>query len=287
MSFKAALIQMTSGDDPEANLVMAQGFLREAAAQGASIALTPEVTNCVSTSKAHQDRVLRTESEDMTLAGLRTTAREHGLWVLVGSLALKTDDTSGRFANRSFLIDPVGNIRARYDKIHMFDVQVSETETYRESAGFRPGGQAVVTQTPLATLGLSVCYDLRFPHLYRSLAKSGAEVLCIPSAFSPVTGVAHWQTLIRARAIETGCFVLAPAQTGRHPAGEGRMRTTYGHSLAVSPWGDVLLDMGTEPGVGLVQIDLARVVEARDRVPSLFHDRAFITATPDDSECEA
>lgn len=275
MSFKAALIQMTSGDDPAANLSMAQGFLREAAAQGATIALTPEVTNCVSSSKAHQDRVLRREAEDQTLAGLRDTARDLGIWVLIGSLALKTDDAKGRFANRSFLIDPTGDIRARYDKIHMFDVQVSETETYRESAGFRPGAEAVVAQTPLAALGLSICYDLRFPHLFRALAKSGAEVLSIPAAFSPVTGTAHWETLIRARAIETGCFVLAPAQTGRHPASEGRARTTYGHSLAVAPWGEVLLDMGTDPGVGVVQVDLARVVEARDRVPSLFHDRDY------------
>lgn len=281
MSFKAALIQMTSGDDPVANLRMTQDYLRDAAGQGAAIAVTPEVTNCVSSSKALQDRVLRPEAEDETLAGLRHSARELGIWVLIGSLALKTTDPDGRFANRSFLIDPNGEIQARYDKIHMFDVQVSETETYRESAGFRPGESAVVAQTPLAAFGLSICYDLRFPYLHRALAKGGAEILSIPAAFSPVTGVAHWHSLIRARAIETGCFVLAPAQTGRHVASEGRARTTYGHSLAVSPWGEVLLDMGTEPGVGIVQIDLARVVDARDRVPSLFHDREFLSPRPE------
>ncbi len=286
MSFKAALIQLTSGDDPVANLRMTQEYLRAAAGQGAAIALTPEVTNCVSSSKAHQDRILRKEAEDETLAGLRDTARDLGIWVLIGSLAVKTNDPDGRFANRSFLIDPKGDIRAKYDKIHMFDVQVSETETYRESAGFRPGKRTVVAQTPLAAFGLSICYDLRFPYLYRALAKAGAEVLSVPAAFSPVTGIAHWQTLLRARAIETGCFVLAPAQTGRHVASEGRARTTYGHSLAVSPWGEILLDMGTEPGVGIVQIDLARVVEARDRVPSLFHDRDVEAACPDDHEPE-
>ena len=278
MGLTAALIQMTSSDDPAANLDMARMYLQQAAAQGATLALTPEVTNCVSTSSAHQNRVLQTEDADATLAGLREEARALGLWVLIGSLALKTADADGRFANRSFLIDPDGAIRARYDKIHMFDVQVSPSETYRESAGFRPGTAAVVAQTPLASIGLSICYDLRFAHLYRALAKAGAVLLTVPSAFSPITGAAHWETLLRARAIETGCFVLAPAQTGRHPASDGqRARSTYGHSLVVAPWGEVLLDMGTAPGVGLVNLDLARVVEARDRVPSLFHDRDYTT----------
>ena len=278
MTLTAALIQMTSSDDPAANLEMARGYLRQAAAQGATLALTPEVTNCISTSNAYQQDVLQTEDKDMTLAALREEARALGIWVLIGSLALKTKDADGRFANRSFLIDPDGSIHARYDKIHMFDVQVSPSETYRESAGFRPGTQAVVAQTPLATIGMSICYDLRFPHLYRSLAKAGAVVLTVPAAFSPITGAAHWETLLRARAIETGCFVLAPAQTGRHAASEGkRVRSTHGHSLVVAPWGEVLLNMGTDPGVGLVNLDLARVVEARDRVPSLFHDRDYST----------
>lgn len=284
MGFTAALIQMTSSDDPAANLEQARSYIREAATKGAQIALTPEVTNCISSSKAYQDRVLCHQDDDPTLAGLRDTARDTGIWVLIGSLALKTDDPKGRFANRSFLIDPTGAIHSQYDKIHMFDVQVSETETYRESAGFRAGSEAVVAQTPLANFGLTVCYDLRFPHLFRTLAKQGAEVLTLPAAFSPVTGVAHWETLVRARAIETGCFVLAPAQTGRHAAREGRPRATHGHALAVSPWGEVLLDMGTEPGVGLVTVDLAHVVEARDRVPALFHDREFTTRPTPEAE---
>ncbi len=277
MTIAAALIQMTSSDDPASNLAVTRGYLQQAAAAGAQIALTPEVTNCVSTSRTHQDSVLQHEEGDMTLAGLRQEARALGIWVLIGSLALKTEDAEGRFANRSFLIDPKGDIRARYDKIHMFDVQVSPTETYRESAGFRPGAAAVTVETELANFGLSVCYDLRFPHLFRALAKAGAEILTIPSAFSPVTGAAHWETLLRARAIETGCFVLAPAQTGQHPAQAGRGRKTHGHAMAVAPWGEVLLDMGTAPGIGMVQLDLAEVVAARDRVPALFHDRPFST----------
>lgn len=242
---------------------------------GAGIALTPEVTNCVSTSSVHQRRVLQREENDPTLRAVQQEAQALGLWVLIGSLALQSGDEDGRFANRSLLIDPKGQIRARYDKIHMFDVQVSENETYRESAGFRPGDAAVLAQTPFATLGLSICYDLRFAYLYRTLAQAGAEVLTIPAAFSPVTGAAHWETLLRARAIETGCFVLAPAQTGRHTASEGRARTTHGHSMAIAPWGEVLLDMGKEPGVGMVEIDLVHVAESRARVPALHHDRTF------------
>lgn len=280
MSFSAALVQITSSDDPAQNLAMVRAYLRQAADGGAQIALTPEVTNCVSTSHAHQLRVLRYEQDDETLAGLQQEAQSLGIWVLAGSLALKAEGDDDRFVNRTFLIDPEGVIRARYDKIHMFDVQVSPTETYRESAGFRPGREGVLAHTPLAAFGLSICYDLRFAYLHRALAKAGAEVLTVPAAFSPVTGAAHWETLLRARAIETGCFVLAPAQTGRHPAREGRARSTHGHSLAVAPWGEVLLDMGTAPGVGLVQIDLARVIEARERVPALFHDRDFTKPEP-------
>ena len=273
MGFRAALLQLNVSDTPADNLPVTLGFLRQAAAEGAQIVLTPEVTNCLSASRAQQDRVLQPEEEDITLAALRAEAHKLGVWVLVGSLALKTTDPDGRFANRSFLIAPDGTIAARYDKLHMFDVQVSDTETYRESASFRPGTQAVVADTPLAALGLSVCYDLRFGYLYRALAQAGAEVLTIPAAFSPVTGAAHWETLLRARAIETGCYVLAPAQTGRHPARDGRVRSTYGHSMAIAPWGEVLLDMGTAPGVGFVQVELDRIVEARGRVPALFHDR--------------
>lgn len=275
MSMHAALLQLNSSDDPTANLDSTLALLRQAHAQGAQLALTPEVTNCVSTSRAVQAAVLHKEETDPTLQAIRALAAELGFWVLIGSLALKTDDPDGRFANRSFLIGPDGAITAQYDKIHMFDVQVSETEIYRESAAFRPGDRAVVAQTPFARLGLTICYDLRFPALYRALAQAGAEVLCVPAAFSPVTGAAHWLSLLRARAIETGAFVLAPAQTGLHKAREGRTRRTHGHGMVIAPWGEVLLDMGRDPGVGMVEIDLARVADARARVPSLQHDRAF------------
>ena len=273
MGFRAALLQLNASDDPEANLRDTRALLRDAAQGGARIVLTPEVTNCVSASRAVQEAVLHPEDQDLTLAALRADAQALGVWLLIGSLALKTDDADGRFANRSFLIAPDGQIAARYDKLHMFDVQVSDTETYRESAGFRPGSEAVVVDTPLASFGLSICYDLRFAYLYRALAQAGAEVLVVPAAFSPVTGAAHWETLLRARAIETGCFVLAPAQTGRHAARDGRTRATHGHSMVVAPWGEVLLDMGTEPGLGFVQIEMDRILEARGRVPAIFHDR--------------
>lgn len=273
MGLCAALLQLNSSDDPAANLPVTLEFLQKAAAGGAHIALTPEVTNCVSASRAHQQQVLQHEADDMTLAALRLAARDLGIWVLIGSLALKTRDADGRFANRSFLISPDGTVAAWYDKVHMFDVQVSEAESYRESSGFRPGTRAVTANTALACFGLSVCYDLRFAYLYRTLAQAGAEILTVPAAFSPVTGAAHWEILLRARAIETGCFVLAPAQTGQHFAQHGQPRQTYGHSMAIAPWGEVLLDMGTEPGVGFVTLDLDQIVGARGRVPALFHDR--------------
>lgn len=275
---RAGLVQLNVSDDPVANLAGTRALVRRAAEGGAGFVLTPEVTNCISSSRTHQQSVLQHEDEDRTLAALRDEAAALGIWLLIGSLALKTHDADGRFANRSFLIAPDGGIAARYDKIHMFDVDVSETETYRESAGYRPGAQAVVAETPFATLGLSVCYDVRFPHLYRALAKAGAEVLTVPAAFSPVTGAAHWETLLRARAIETGCYVLAPAQTGEHAASTGRAagpRRTHGHSLAVAPWGEVLSDAGTAPGVTFVQVDRDQVARARARVPSLTHDRPF------------
>ncbi|PKP75790.1 MAG: amidohydrolase [Alphaproteobacteria bacterium HGW-Alphaproteobacteria-6] len=272
---KAALLQLSVSDDPAANLPVTVAMLREAAAAGAGFVLTPEVTNCLSSDRDHQRAVLRPEGSDPTLAGLRAEAGALGVWLLIGSLALTTDDADGRFANRSFLIDPKGAIRARYDKIHMFDVTVSATEQYRESAGFRPGNRAVVADTPFARLGLSVCYDVRFPYLYRALARAGAEVLTVPAAFNDTTGAAHWHSLLRARAIECGAWVLAPAQTGEHAAHGGRPRRTYGHSLAVSPWGEVMVDAGTDPGISYVTLDRGAVTEARARIPSLTHDRGF------------
>ncbi|MCB1365898.1 MAG: carbon-nitrogen hydrolase family protein [Rhodobacteraceae bacterium] len=272
---RTALIQMCSGDDPAANLEQARRLVAQAAERGAGFVLTPEVTNCVSASRTRQETVLHSEADDPALAGLRALAGELKVWLLIGSLALKTDDADGRFANRSFLIGPDGGIRARYDKIHMFDVQVTPEETYRESEGFRPGSRAVVAETPFGRLGLSVCYDIRFPHLYQALARAGARILTVPAAFSPVTGAAHWRPLLRARAIETGCFVLAPAQTGEHAATRGRPRRTHGHSMAVSPWGEVLVDGGTDPGIHVFDMDLNMVDEARRRVPSLSHVRPF------------
>jgi len=239
--------------------------------------LTPECTNLLSANRDHQRRVLRHEEADQTLAALQAEARVLGIWLLIGSLGLLTHDADGRFANRSFLIGPDGGIVARYDKIHMFDVNVSETEVYRESAGYRPGNRAVLAETPFAKIGMAVCYDLRFAHLFRRLAQAGAQILTVPAAFNHLTGQAHWEVLLRARAIETGCFVLAPAQTGFHPenAGGGKGRRTHGHSLVIAPWGEVLADGGTDPGVTFADLDLAEVDRARSRVPALQHDRAF------------
>jgi predicted amidohydrolase len=272
---KAALLQLTSSDDPAENLATTTALIAEAAAQGAGFVLTPEVTNCVSQDRAHQQAVLCLEDDDPTLAGLRAAATLYSVWLSIGSLALKTGDSDGRFANRSFLIDPAGRIVAHYDKIHMFDVTVSETERYRESAGYRPGDRAVLAQTPFAKIGLTVCYDVRFAYLYRALARAGAEILLVPSAFSPVTGAAHWESLLRARAIETGSYVIAAAQTGAHTARSGKPRQTYGHSLAISPWGEVLLDMGERPGVAMVDLDMDEVAKSRQRIAALQHDRPF------------
>jgi predicted amidohydrolase len=272
---KAALLQLNASDDPAANLVQTVDLIAQAAGEGAGFVLTPEVTNCVSQNRAHQARVLQHQDDDLTLLGLREAAIRNGIWLSVGSLALKTHDPDGRFANRSFLIDPAGQIVAQYDKIHMFDVTVSPTETYRESAGYRPGEQAVVAQTPFAKIGLSICYDIRFAYLYRALAHAGAEVLIVPSAFSPITGAAHWEPLLRARAIETGSYVLAAAQTGMHSATAGKPRQTYGHSMAISPWGEVLVDMGTAPGIAMVDLDPATVAQSRERIAALSHDRPF------------
>lgn len=270
-----ALVQMNASDDPGHNLAVLQGYIASAAKQGADFVLTPEVSNCLSVSRARQSAVLSHQDDDLTLAALRDAAKTHGLWVLIGSLGIKTDDPDGRFANRSFLISPDGAIVAHYDKIHMFDVDVSPTETWRESEGYRPGTQAVVAQTPFGGIGMAICYDMRFPLLANALAQGGAQILTYPSAFTPATGAAHWHSLLRARAIETGCFVMAPAQTGLHPSTSDKTRSTYGHSLVVSPWGEVILDAGTDPGVYVFEFDMNNVADARAKVPALQNERSF------------
>jgi len=276
MMLRAGLIQLSASDDPESNLAATAALIRAAAAGGAALALTPEVTNIVSTSRERRDALTHPQESDPTLAALRALAAELGVWLLIGSLLVRTDDPAGRLANRSFLIDDAGAIRATYDKIHLFDVAVSAAETHRESAAIRPGARAVVADTPWGGLGMTVCYDLRFGALHRALAQAGAAILTVPAAFTPPTGRAHWEVLLRARAIETGCFVLAPAQCGVHPAAPGAaLRETWGHSLAVDPWGAVLADGGDAPGVTMVDLDLDAVAQARARIPALTHDRAF------------
>ncbi|MEM1387812.1 MAG: carbon-nitrogen hydrolase family protein [Pseudomonadota bacterium] len=272
---RIGLVQLSSSDDPLANLPITVDRVCEAADQGADLILTPEVTNCVSTSRRHQQDVLVLQEHDPTLAALMEVARERQVWISIGSLGLKTADTDGRFANRSFVINHQGEIAAHYDKVHMFDVDIDAEESYRESDGYRPGENARAVRTPFATIGMAICYDLRFPHLFRDLAKAGAEILLVPAAFSPVTGAAHWEPLLRARAIENGCFVLAAAQCDEHQASRGKSRKTHGHSLAVDPWGTILADGGTDPGVTLVNLDLDAVRQTRKRLPSLSHDRPY------------
>lgn len=272
---RAALLQLNVSDDPLINLPHTLNCVRQAVSEGAEFIFTPEVTNCVSTSRKHQTSVLKHQSNDPTLAGLCHLARELNIWISIGSLALKTDDSDGRFANRSFLIDRDGNIVGQYDKIHMFDVQISKDETYRESAGYRPGDKAVVADTEIGKIGMAICYDMRFPILSDALARAGAKTLLYPAAFSPVTGAAHWHSLLRARAIETGCYVIAAAQTGTHPSSRSKQRATFGHSLVVDPWGEVILDAGDEAGVYAFDIKLENVAKARQKVPSLLNARSF------------
>ena len=267
--FRAACIQLTSDRDPEKTFPAAAALVREAAAAGAVLVMTPEVTPMLEPRGRLVLEKARPEAADEWLPRYRALARETGTWLLLGSMAVKADET--RCANRSFLIDPNGAIIARYDKIHMFDVDLEGGESYRESRRYRPGREAVTADTPWGRIGMTICYDMRFPALYRALAQAGADYLTVPSAFARPTGRAHWRVLLRARAVETGCFVFAPAQCGEHAEG----RKTYGHSLVVDPWGEVLADGGEEPGVVLAEIDPARVEEARRMVPSLTHDRPY------------
>jgi len=264
---RAAILQMRSGIDPAANTRTIVKAIGDARAGGADMLFTPEMSNLLDRDRARSEEVLRREDEDETLAAVREAARAAGLWVHLGSLALRGE--KGLRLNRGFLIDDAGEIRARYDKIHLFDVDLATGESWRESAVYERGGRAVAAETPWGRLGLSICYDIRFPDLYRALTGAGASVLAIPAAFTAPTGEAHWHVLLRARAIEAGVFVVAAAQTGVHQDG----RETYGHSLAIGPWGDVLLDMGVEPGLGFVDLDPAQVDEVRRRVPAIRHRR--------------
>ena len=270
---RAAILQMQSGIDPAANARSIVSAIEEARAGGAELLFTPEMSNLLDRDRGRSEAQLRDQADDETLAAVRKAAAAAGLWVHLGSLALRGED--GMRRNRGFLIDAAGAIRARYDKIHLFDVDLATGESWRESAVYARGEQAVAAETPWGRLGLSICYDIRFPDLYRALTDAGASILAIPAAFTVPTGQAHWHVLLRARAIEAGVFVVAAAQAGRHEDG----RETFGHSLAVGPWGDVLLDMGEAPGLGFVDLDLGQVAEVRARVPALSHRRAIGTVT--------
>jgi len=273
-NFKAAMIQMRSGLDPAANIDAAVRMIGEAKAAGADYVLTPEMTNILAAKREQLFAAIVSEEADASLATLRELARKLGIYLHVGSLAIKL--AGERAANRGFVIDPKGEIVARYDKIHMFDVDLGNGESYRESRNYRPGELAVPADLPWGRLGVTICYDLRFPALYRALAEAGATMLAIPSAFTKKTGEAHWHALIRARAIENTCFVFAAAQGGKHENG----RETFGHSLIVDPWGRILAEGDTEPGVVMAEIDLSEVAKARARVPSLEHGRRFEIVEP-------
>ena len=267
--FTVGLVQMNSGPEIEPNIESASAFIREAAAGGAKLIVTPENTTMIETVREKQMARAYSEEKHPGVSAFSELARELGVWLSIGSMTIGLG--GDKAANRSFLFGPDGGIAARYDKIHMFDVEVPDGQTYRESATFRPGEEAVLADLPWGRLGITICYDIRFPYLYRALAKAGASFITTSAAFTEMTGKAHWHVLQRARAIETGCFIFAAAQTGEHT----NKRRTYGHSLVVAPWGEVLADGGTETGVVLAEIDPALVAKARSTVPSLENDRPF------------
>jgi len=269
----AGLVQLTSGPNFDANLAAAAEQVRAAATAGADFVLTPENTPILEPDHERLRSVVPGEDTHPALAVFESLAREQGIWLLLGSTAVAVAD--GRLANRSYLFAPDGRIAARYDKIHMFDVDVPDGQTYRESATFRPGERAVAPDLPWGRLGMTVCYDVRFPRLYRALGTAGASLLSVPAAFTEFTGQAHWHTLLRARAIETGAYVLAPAQCGEHAGG----RRTYGHSLIAAPWGEIVAESDTDPDVLTAELDLEQVTLARRRIPALTQDREF--AGPD------
>jgi len=267
--FKAACIQNTAGRDIDANIAWVCERIDEAAAAKADFIALPETVGLIEPVNAQIPPLTFSEAEDAGLAAFCEKAKTYGVVILVGSQLIRRDDN--KIVNRSFLLDRQGNIKARYDKLHMFDIQLTNGEAYLESEMITPGDKAVVTETPWGKLGLSVCYDLRFAALYRALAQNGAQILTIPAAFTLTTGKAHWHTLVIARAIETGSFVIAPNQCGHH----ADKRFSFGHSLIVDPWGEVLADGGAEPGTIYADIDLSLVEKARSRIPALSNDRAF------------
>ena len=266
---RIALFQARTGIDPDANARDLSAAVAEAAAGGAAMLFTPEMSGLIDRDRDRSAPKLRFEAEDEVLAAVREAAAGAGIWVHLGSLAVKRSD--GRLANRGYVIDGQGEVRATYDKLHLFDVDLPSGESWRESALYAPGERAVVAATPIGAIGLSICYDLRFSSLYQALTDAGAEILSIPAAFTVPTGKAHWHALMRARAIEAGVFVVAAAQSGKHEDG----RETYGHSLVIDPWGEALLDMGEEVGVGFAQIDLEAVERVRARLPAIRHRRAI------------
>ena len=274
LSFTAAMVQMRTSLSPEASFEQAEGLIRDAAAQGANYVQTPEVSNLIQKNRKALFELLAPEQEDLSLKAYRELARELKIHLHIGSLALRA--TPERAVNRSFLIAPDGSILASYDKIHMFDIELDGGEKYHESANYQPGETAVISDLPWGRIGLTICYDVRFPALYRALAESGASFITVPSAFTVRTGEAHWHTLLRARAIENGCYIFAAAQAGKHESG----RETYGHSLVVDPWGAVLAEGGVEPGIVMAKIDPAKVESARKSIPSLQHGRRFSVADP-------
>ncbi|MEP2103829.1 MAG: carbon-nitrogen hydrolase family protein [Parasphingorhabdus sp.] len=272
MPKRIALAQMCSGIDPAANALALQNHINEAAEQGAEILFTPEMTGLLDRDRGRAALNIRQEQDDLVLQEARDSAARNKIWVALGSLAIRPDvDNESKWVNRSFLINPSGQITARYDKIHLFDVDLDTGETWRESAAYQGGSKAITAPVGNATVGLSICYDLRFSALFASLTDAGADILSIPAAFTVPTGKAHWEILLRARAIEAGVFVVAATQSGVHEDG----RETYGHSMVISPWGDVLLDMGSDTGVGLCDIDLADIAKIQRRIPAISNRRAF------------
>jgi predicted amidohydrolase len=272
--FTAACVQVTAGRELAPNIEKAVALGREARARGADLIAYPENVTMIEPVGAEALRKALPEAEHPAIPAFRALARETGAWILGGSLSIRAGET--KYANRSLLFDPAGGIAARYDKLHLFDVDLAGGERYRESERIAPGDRAVVAPTPWGLLGMTICYDVRFPQLYRALGKAGAAMFTVPAAFTEQTGRAHWHVLLRARAIECGAFVIAPAQCGTHAQG----RRTYGHSLIVDPWGEVLADGGESEGVVVAEIDLAKSAEARRRVPALEHDRLFAAPEP-------